>query len=71
MRNSTPREEDRDCGGREGECDVTCPACGYSSDNHTEFHATFCPSWPDRCAGCEVHDDRWQCPECDHEWSIR
>jgi len=48
-----------------------CPKCGYASDNGREFRVWFCPSWPDTCSGCEVHEDRLQCPECEHEWEIR
>jgi predicted RNA-binding Zn-ribbon protein involved in translation (DUF1610 family) len=50
------------------EAEYQCPACAYASDNRREFNLYFCPSWPDRCAGCEVHEDRFECPECGHEW---
>ena len=47
---------------------VTCPVCGYTAEDGREWRIMFCPSWPDRCAGCEVHEHRLQCPECDHVW---
>lgn len=51
--------------------EYTCPHCGYESDDRREFNLYFCPSWPDRCAGCEVHEDRLECPECGHEWELK
>ena len=48
-----------------------CPSCGYGSDDRKEFASYFCPSYPDKCAGCEMHEDRMHCPECDHEWELR
>lgn len=46
------------------------PECDYGSDDRTEFVVTFCPSYPDHYAGCEVHENRLKCPWCDHEWEI-
>lgn len=57
------RDDDR-------EPDVICPSCGYTSFDTGEFVATFCPSWPDRCSGCEIHEDRRICPQCDHAWAL-
>ena len=48
--------------------EVCCPACGYASDDTHEFVVAFCPSYPDRCAGCEIHEHRRECPECGHTW---
>jgi predicted RNA-binding Zn-ribbon protein involved in translation (DUF1610 family) len=50
--------------------EYVCPECGYASDDRGEFVSRFCPSYPDRCAGCEVHEDRLECPECGHVWEI-
>ena len=47
---------------------IICPSCGYSGDDTKEWVVHFCPSYPERCAGCEIHENRLQCPECDHEW---
>lgn len=53
------------------EDDIVCPSCNYSAEPSKEWHMYFCPSWPDRCAGCEVHEDRYECPECGYDWEIK
>lgn len=50
--------------------EFVCPECGYESDDAREWKVTFCPSYPDKCAGCEVYEGRLMCPECMHEWEI-
>lgn len=46
----------------------TCPECGYTSDDPREFDYWFCPSWPDKCDGCELDEHREECPMCFHKW---
>ena len=49
---------------------ITCPECGYEDEDGVMRFETFCPSYPDKCAGCEVHEDRRVCPDCGYEWRI-
>lgn len=44
---------------------LMCPECGYEGDEE-DFIYRFCPSWPDKCKGCEVDTERVRCPDCDH-----
>lgn len=47
---------------------TTCPACGWTSLQIMDFFLFYCPSTPDRCAGCEIDEKRLECPTCWHVW---
>lgn len=49
---------------------ITCPKCKSENDDG-EYEVFFCPSYPDKCGGCEIDPNRLRCIECDYEWELK
>ena len=49
---------------------MICPECGHEDLDGRDWEVKFCPSYPDKCRGCEIAYNWRKCPECEHEWEI-